>query len=133
MENIPIKAFGPEYNVEGVSLRKWRTKARKGLKALTRAEVVEYGDAVEKAILAKQRSEFYRRVSNVAVNPHINCASGTNHNSGEAIHEAIKAQHLAGLYSYPAQARRKRTPAQWEQLYVDAMAAKAKAKEAIAA
>ena len=123
--------YGCDHNPEyprnlGATVAKFRAMARKGLRALTYEQRCAYGEAVEKAILAKQQSEFQARIG--VRNPKCHCASGTNHNTGEAIHNAIRARQLAALHAFPAQARRKRTNFEWESMYADAMAEKARAR-----
>lgn len=121
----------PEYNIDSAALRKWRSRSRQaGIKALTRDEIVAYADAVEKAVLAKQRS-FLRGHSKPE--RRVNCASGTNYTTGEAIHEAVRAQLAAKLNACPSVIRRKRTDWQWRSLYDDAMKRKRERVQAIAA
>jgi hypothetical protein len=50
-------ADGSDYPKPGGAVRKWRVRARDGLKALSYGERCAYGKAVERAILALQRSE----------------------------------------------------------------------------
>lgn len=121
--NIPGDPDYPE-NL-GTSVAKFRRMARNGLSDLTHEQRRTYGDKVEKAILAKQRSEFNALGP---INPKSNCASGTTYTTGEAIHEAIKAQQTTALRNYPAQVRRKRTDVEWRSMYDEAMKAKRKAK-----
>jgi hypothetical protein len=112
----------PDYPVNlGVTVQRLRAKAQHGggLSALTRDERQRYGEAVGKAILAKQRAEAHQGLPPVNPKPH--CASGTWHTTGEAIHEAIKAQHRRALLAYPAKVRHARTPAMWNVLYRIAM------------
>jgi hypothetical protein len=120
--SIP-KPFGPTYDVNSVTLAKFR---RKPFGELTREERRAYGEAVEKAVLAKQRrreaTPDYRAP----------CASGTWHTTGEAIHAAVLQQQRAALLAYPAKVRRERTPAEWWRMYEAAMAEKRQAMEAAA-
>jgi hypothetical protein len=55
--SILCEPFGPDYNVEGAGLQKFRRLAR--ARELTREERRAYGEAVEKAVLAKQRSALF--------------------------------------------------------------------------
>ncbi len=116
----------PSYDVTSARLSKYRWLARDGLATLTQEERHAYGEAVEQAILAKQRSEFLASVGKPA-NPKPRCASGTPFPDGAAIHEAIKQQQRNALLAAPSQIRRRRTDAEWRQLYEQAMAAKATA------
>ncbi len=112
--------FGPIYNVNGASLVSHRRKAKHGLAQLTQAERRAYGEAVEKAILANQRQALQRELPS----HNCNCASGTNHNSGEAIHKAMQEKQRAALLACPSQERRKRPDHVVKALYEDAMARK---------
>jgi hypothetical protein len=119
-----LPPFGPKYpDLDG--LAKFRSAARHGLQAMEKWERHRYGDAVEKAILRLQRTELMRCLENPARGTASNCASRTTHNTGEAIHDAVRQQQRLALLSYPAKARRARTPEQWRSLYSDAMRAKA--------
>jgi hypothetical protein len=120
--------FGPTYNIDSAKLRTFRAKARKGLSALSREERHAYADAIERAVLARQRTEA--GIGLPAVTPKCHCASGTAHNDGADIHRAIRAQQAAALARCPAQERRARTPAQWQAMYEQAMTAKEKARVA---
>ena len=51
-------ASGPDYPSLGAAVGKWRWRARDGLQSLTREERRAYGDAVEQAILALQRTQL---------------------------------------------------------------------------
>jgi hypothetical protein len=79
----------PEYPKLGATVAKWRWRARKGLQTLTRNERHAYGEAVEQAVLALQRSEAMHSLT--PATPKCRCASGTAHNTGEAIHNAAGA------------------------------------------
>ena len=113
-----IKSFGPEYDLESAALKKFRTKARKGLSHLSTDDRHAYGAAVELATLARQRA-FLKTATVPEPRPH--CASGTWHTTGEAIDKAIRQQHRAALAACPAQERRARTPDQWASMYAAAM------------
>lgn len=108
--------IGPVYDIDSAALRKCR---RKPLKAMSRAERDAYASAIETAVLAAQRASL-RRAGNPLPSP--NCASGTAHNTGEAIHKAVRAQHRAALLACPSQERRARTPEKWREMYDAAMA-----------
>jgi hypothetical protein len=94
--------FGPTYDVNSVALAKFR---RKPFGELTRDERRAYGEAVEKAVLVKQRALLYREATPDYRSP---CASGTWHTTGEAIHAAILQQQRAALVAYPAKVCRER-------------------------
>ena len=126
-----LGAYGPNYPPLGVAVAKWRARAREGLKALSYEERRAYGDAVERAILALQRSEANRGLP--PVTPKVRCASGTPHNTGKAIHDAIREQKARALAAYPSYVRRKRTAVEWRQMYEAAMAEKRNALAAKAA
>jgi hypothetical protein len=117
-----MNALGPDYPALGAAVAKWRARARDGLKALSREERRAYGAAVERAILALQRSEAGR--GSPPINPRCGCASGTPHNTGEAIHKAVREQQARALAAFPAYVRRHRTDAEWRQMYETAMAEK---------
>jgi hypothetical protein len=114
-----VGQFGPEYPTLA-GLDKHRRAARQGLDGMTREARQAYGLAVETAIRAKQRSELQR----VYTSHNCNCASGTNHNSGAAIHKAMQAKQRAALLAAPSQERRARSPAKWKAMYDRAMADK---------
>ena len=88
--------------------------------AMDQAERRAYGDAVETAIRALQRSELQRELPEHRVS----CASGTNHNDGRKISAAMRAKHRAALQASVAKERRDRTPEQWQAMYDEAMAQK---------
>lgn len=112
---------GPEYPNLGASVQKFRRAARKGgLRSMDRFYVVAYATAIEKAILALQRSELMREVAS----HNCLCASGTNYSDGADIHRAIQKQHRQRLLAYPAKVRRERTPEQWQSMYEAAIAEK---------
>ncbi len=115
-------ADGPDYPSLGAAVAKWRWRAREGLRSLTREERQAYGEAVERAILALQRAEANRGFT--AITPRVNCASGTAHTTGEAIHNAIREQQARALAAYPSYVRRNRSPQVWQQMYEAAMAEK---------
>ena len=57
--SIP-EPFGPTYDVNSVTLAKYR---RKPFSELSREERRAYGEAVEKAVLAKQRALLYHEAT----------------------------------------------------------------------
>ena len=120
----PVGQFGPVYP-ELAGMAKHRKAARNGLAAMSRAERQAYGLAVETAIRAKQRAELQRELPT----HNVSCASGTNHNTGAAIHKAMQAKQRAALLAAPSAERRARKPAEWRRLYDAAMADK-RAREA---
>jgi hypothetical protein len=118
---------GPEYNIDSATLKKFRHRARKGLAALSRADRLAYAAAIEAAVISAQRVALRRAAPPI---PRPNCASGTTHNTGEAINNAIRAQHRAALAACPSQERRARSPAQWQTMYDAAMAERRKRESA---
>ncbi len=123
-------ASGPDYPMLGATVAKWRWRARKGLQSLAREERQAYGAAVERAILALQRAEANCGLP--PISPKVHCASGIPHNTGEAIHNAIREQQARALAAYPSYVRRKRTPVEWRDMYKAVMAEK-RAAAALAA
>jgi hypothetical protein len=95
--------FGPLYPDLGATIAKSRHKAR-----IDPSHRQAHGEAVLAAIRAKQRSELQRELPSRAPN----CASGTAHNTGEAILKAIRAQHVARLQAAINADRRRRTDAE---------------------
>jgi hypothetical protein len=117
-KDAPFGQFGPEYDVESAALKKARKAAREGLLSLSKTERQAYGTAVSDAVRASQRASL-RRAGKPVGNP--NCASRTAHNTGEAIHNAVRAQHRAALLACPARIRKARTADQWQAMYDAAM------------
>jgi hypothetical protein len=115
-------ASGPDYPPLGATVAKWRARARESLQSLTREERRAYGEAVERAILALQRSEANRGFA--PITPKVRCASGTAHNTGEAIHQAVREQQRAAILAAPAQIRRARSDVELRDMYEAAMAVK---------
>lgn len=113
--------FGPYYDLAGAGLDKHRRAARNGLAELSAADRRAYAEAVEKVVLAKQRSSLLGAGTPVSRCP---CASGTWLSDGAEISAAVRAQHRAALQASAAEERRNRTAAQWESLYAEAMAEK---------
>lgn len=114
--------IGPEYPELGATVAKYRRKARGGISDLSRDEVIAYADAIESAIRSKQRAALQREFPT----HQCNCASGTNHNTGEAIHKAMQAKQRAALIAECSRVRRQRTEQEWRDMYEEAMAAKRK-------
>ena len=112
--------INPTYDIDSAELKKFRFMARDGLRELHYLERQAYGAAVEKAVLAKQRSQLK---GHAEIMPTPVCASGTWHTTGDAIDKAIRGQHRASLAACPAQVRRAREPEQWQSMYADAMRA----------
>lgn len=112
----------PAYNLDSAALKKYRRMASKDepnlIKSMDRYYRQAYGQAVEDAVLAKQRSMLK---CHGEVMPAASCASGTWHATGDAIDKAIKAQHRAALQAYPGQVRRARTPQEWKKMYDETM------------
>lgn len=115
-----------EYRNLGMTVFKFRSKAKDGIMSLSRADRISYGDAIEKAVKAKQRSALQRELPGHKCQ----CASGTNYNTGEAIHKAIQDQQRSSLLSCPAKIRKTRTDAEWLAMYAEAMREKPKQMEA---
>jgi hypothetical protein len=113
-----VEPFGPVYPELGAGVAKYRKRMGDGgLADLTREERRAYADAIETSIRAKQRSALLR----VTQTHNVDCASGTNHNCKHALHKALKEQQRSALLACPAEIRRKRTAAEWQEMYEDAM------------
>ena len=112
---------GPVYNIDSATLSKFRFAARDGLKSIPWEDRQAYAEAVERAVLAKQRSQLKGYAE---PNSQPRCASRTWHTTGESIGKAIQAQHTAATQAYPSRQRRARTPKQWQVMYDEAMALK---------
>jgi len=120
-----LAPFGPLYPVSlGVAVEKFRRNARRsgGLKSWDKTHVHAYGDAVEKSILAMQRSAMKSGLP--PINPKCNCASGTPYPDGADIHEAVRRQQRNALLNCAASERRLRWPHVWQELYEEAMESK---------
>jgi hypothetical protein len=104
--------FGPVYNVESATLKKFR---RNG------GDRKAYGRAVLDAVMTAQRGQL--RTAGESI-PRPNCASGTLHSDGTDILKAVASQQRAQLAACAAQQRRTRTPAKWREMYAEAMAEK---------
>jgi hypothetical protein len=98
---------------------------------LTREERRAYGEAVEKAIRALQRQEAQRGLW--PTTPKVRCASGTAHNTGEAIDAAVRKQQHDALAAYPSYVRRNRPDHVWREMYEAAMAEKQAEPQRVAA
>ena len=108
-----LEPFGPLYPDLGASVAKFRR-----IENPTREQRVAHADAIEKAILAKQRQALQREVPSIPAS----CESGTWHNNADGkVGAAIRQQHRTALFAYVDTVRRERTPKQWEKLYKEAM------------
>jgi hypothetical protein len=78
----------PDYPALNTSVARFRRKATEAgsAAAMPKAERQAYGEAVLAAFRAKHRAALRREVPEHTVN----CASGTAHNTGEAILAAIR-------------------------------------------
>ena len=114
---------GPTYNVASPALAKHRRLAHNGCKSLTWVQRQAFGAAVEAAVLAMQRREAMRALPAM---PRPNCASGTWHNDGAAIHEAVREQQRRALAACASQVRRARSDVEWATMYEAAMQDKAR-------
>ena len=114
---------GPLYPDLGAGVAKYRRMAGKGgVAKMPPAMRYAYGEAVEKAILAKQRSELQRELPTHAPR----CPSGCASPDGDVIHRHMQNKQRAALLACPAMERRARTPQQWAEMYEEAMADKRK-------
>lgn len=104
--------FGPVYPDLGVTVARSRNKARNG-----KISAREHGEAVLAAIRKLNANLHARRIAD---NPTPNCASGTAHNTGEAILRAVRQQNAARV----SKDTNTRTPEQWRDAYNAAMKAK---------
>jgi hypothetical protein len=111
--------FGPVYP-DLPSVKKFRRMAKGGVASMPQAMRRAYGEAVEKAILAKQRAELQRELPS----HRCHCASGTNQNDGRKISAAMRAKQRAALLAYPSAERRARPAHVWQTMYEQAMADK---------
>lgn len=118
----PPPAFGPEYPNMGPRVAKFRRIPKR---KLTAAQKREYAEAIETKILSLQRQSLQRELPTFKPR----CPSGTWHNNADGkIGKAIREQQRNALLAYPEQARRARTPQQWQDMYEAAMAEKDRAK-----
>jgi hypothetical protein len=120
--NNPPEMFGPVYPDMGATVAKFRKMAASagGIAEMLPAFRRAYGEAVEKAILAKQRAELQRELPS----HRCHCTSGTNHNDGRKISAAMRAKQHAALLAYPSAERRARPAHVWQSMYEQAMADK---------
>jgi hypothetical protein len=111
--------FGPTYPaIPGAT--KFRKIPRDQLTADQRRE---YSALIVGKILSLQRADATRTLP--AVKPR--CASGTWANNADgAVGAAVREQQARALANCPDAIRRARTPAQWQELYEEAMRAKRK-------
>lgn len=112
--------FGPDYDLDSAALKKFRAVANRngGVMKLEQFARRAHAEAVEKAVRAKHRS-FLAQGSEPKATPR--CASGTWHNTGQAIHDAIRAQQHGDLMRCASQIRRAREPSVWRSMYAAAM------------
>ena len=111
--------FPLPYTNLGATVAKWRKLANR--RKLTPEERHAYGEAVHKAVQAHLRKTAASRMGLVPKVVKPRCASGTFHNNGDDIHNAIRAQQRSALLAYPEQERRARRPHEWESMYERAM------------
>ena len=111
---------GPAYPDLGASVAKYRRMVPKsgGVQKLPKQIRLAYGEAIEKAIRAKQRSELQRDTAP----PPIRCASGCPRPEG--IGEWMCNKQRAELQASVARDRREREPSEWREMYDEAMADK---------
>ena len=118
------EGHGPTYNIDSAALTKCRRQARQagGVAKMLPATRRAYGEAVERAVRAKQRAFLNQGGESM---PRINCASGTPHNDGAA----IRQQQRSALMAYASQVRRARKPEVWRAMYEAAMRDKRAAQD----
>ena len=117
-DHIPNQ-FGPVYDLDGATLKKYRGRVNGGgVMGLPLEDRRAYAEAVEKAVLAKQRSQL-KTYGEPNISP--SCASGTWKTTGEEIDKAIRQQHRSETLSWPGKIRRARTPEEWQKMYDEAM------------
>ena len=112
--------YGPLYPDMGQGVAKFRTIAKKcgGVQKMSEADRWAYGSAIEKKILAMQRSELQRELPEHKVN----CASGCA--SPDGVGDHMRRKQRAALAACPGMERRARTDQQWREMYEQAMADK---------
>lgn len=109
---------GPKYPNLGVRVAKYRKIPRE---EMTPAHRHAYADAIEDAIRSLQRQALQRELPT----HRCPCASGTYHNNADGkVGAAIRAQQHAAILRAPDVIRGKRTPAEWQAMYDEAMAEK---------
>jgi len=86
------REFGPIYPELGATVAKLRRAPR------TPENIAAHGAAVLAAIKRKNDAALQRAAPSLPPCP---CASGTRHNTGEAILAAVRAQQLAQLHRRP--------------------------------
>ena len=113
--------IGPEYPSLGATVAKYRK-----IQNPTAEQRRAHGDAVSAAIRALQQRESQRTLPRIAPL----CASGTWHNNADgSVGRAIREQQQRALLAHVGEIRRKRTPAEWQSMYEDAMHDKRKAEQ----
>lgn len=121
---VPLKPdTTPLYPDLGQGVARYRRLAIRGLASMLVTDRRAYGDAVLSAVRSKQRQELQRELPSHPVH----CASGTNHNTGDAIIKAMQTKHRAALTAAASQERRARKPEVWKEMYAKAMKEKAEA------
>jgi hypothetical protein len=108
-----FRGEGPEYPNLGTSVEKFRRLASRGVSRMAIKDRRDYGAAVERAILAKQREERFHGYGAINRDP--------ANSRSEPIGEARVARMRANLISHPSCVRRARHPAVWQEMYETAM------------
>ena len=104
----------PSYPKLGPTVQKWRNLASQ--RPLDREERLAYGEAVHRAFIALRRPK-----ASSEANFKPQCASGTWHNNGDAIHEAVRKQNIAAFWRAVKKDGARRTPDDWQRDYDFAM------------
>lgn len=107
---------GPPYPDLGAGVAKFRRRALSGLAVMEPVDRRAYGEAVERAIKSKQRSELLG--GGAAPAPVIRDMGAH-----------LRAKHRAELMAHVVSVRRKRTPDQWLAMYEEAMNANKAGKQ----
>lgn len=115
--------FGPVYPDLGAGVAKYRRKANYvgSLREMLPGDRRAYGEAVEKAILAKQRAELQSF-----------CTRAVAPSRAEPIGKARLAWLNGQLLAYPAKERAKRTEQELRAMYAHAMHEKRRASPPLA-
>jgi len=112
--------YNPEYPRElGATVAKFRKLCNGSIYSLTREQRVEYAQAIERGIKAKQKAEFFAAFT--PKTPAVNCASGTPYPDGESIHKALVERYRARIHSDPERIRKRRTLWDLREQYMQAM------------
>ncbi len=109
----------PVYYDLGAGVVKFRRLANKfgSIAEMPKSDRRAYAEVVEKAIRAKQRAALVRELPSFKPN----CASGTAHTTGEAIHNAVREQQRTALLAAPSAIRKARSKSEWRSMYAKAM------------